>query len=82
MIQAIPFSSNSQSAVKANNLSRILTAAVVSQNFKRRLLSNPVRAVKNGFINEKFDLSKEEMAQLSAIKAENLAEFALHLARS
>jgi len=82
MIQSIPFSSTFQPAGKANNLSRVLSAAVVSQNFKQRLLSDPVRAVSCGFINEKFDLTKEEMAKLSAIKAESLAEFALHLART
>ena len=82
MLQSLPFSSTFQPTGKTNNLSRVLSAAVVSRNFKQRLLRDPVHAVNSGFINEQFDLTKEEMAKLSAIKADSLAEFALHIART
>ena len=82
MIQSIPFSTQSQNAKNTNNFSRILSAAVISQSFRRKLLSDPARAVNSGYNQEKFHLTREELARISAIRAGSLAEFALHLARN
>jgi hypothetical protein len=56
--------------------SRILTAAVVNEKFRRLLLTNPEMAIRNGFGGEAFNLAKDETERLSAIHAASLADFA------
>lgn len=60
-------------------ISRILSAAVVNRHFRNQLLSNPVQAVSGGFWGEKFELGDEDKNQLGAIQADTLAEFASQL---
>jgi hypothetical protein len=57
-------------------LSRLLTAAVVSESFRRLLLANPEKALSSGFKGEAFHLGKEEKSRLAAIRASSLADFA------
>ena len=56
--------------------SRIMTAAVVNEKFRKLLLSNPSLALKNGYGGEAFNLAAEESERISSIKATSLAEFA------
>jgi len=56
--------------------SRIMTAAVVSERFRKLLLSNPRLAIKSGYGGEAFNLATEESDRISSIKATSLAEFA------
>lgn len=56
--------------------SRIMTAAVVNERFRKLLLSNPSLALKSGYGGEAFYLESEESERISAIKATSLAEFA------
>lgn len=56
--------------------SRIMTAAVVNEKFRKLLLSNPSLAIKSGYGGEAFNLESEESERISAIKATSLAEFA------
>jgi hypothetical protein len=56
--------------------SRIMTAAVVNERFRKLLLSNPSLAIKTGYGGEAFNLESEESERISAIKATSLAEFA------
>ena len=56
--------------------SRIMTAAVISERFRKLLLSNPGLAIKNGFNGEAFHLAVEESRRISAIRAATLADFA------
>lgn len=56
--------------------SRIMTAAVINERFRKLLLSNPSLALKNGYGGEAFNLESEESERISAIKASSLAEFA------
>ncbi len=56
--------------------SRIMTAAVVSERFRKLLLSNPRLAIKSGYGGEAFNLATEESERISSIKASSLAEFA------
>jgi hypothetical protein len=56
--------------------SRIMTAAVVSERFRKLLLSNPSLAIKSGYGGEAFNLASEESDRISSIKATSLAEFA------
>lgn len=56
--------------------SRIMTAAVISERFRKLLLTNPGLAIKNGYNGEAFHLAAEESQRISAIRATTLAEFA------
>ena len=61
--------------------SRILSAAVINQRFRDKLLSDPAQAVANGYNGETFDLSEVERKELSSLKGLTLSEFALQLSR-
>jgi len=61
---------------KEREYSRILTAAVVNEKFRRLLLTNPCMAIKNGFGGEAFHLGAEETRRIAAIHVSTLAEFA------
>ncbi|MFN7036908.1 MAG: hypothetical protein ACK4SN_11140 [Bellilinea sp.] len=58
---------------------RILTAAVISAQFRQLLLSNPAKALAAGFGGEAFHLSSEDRSRLVAIRATSLADFASQL---
>ena len=55
---------------------RVLSAAVVSSRFRQTLLSNPRRAISSGYAGETFYLDEGEVAWMSSIRAENLADYA------
>lgn len=59
--------------------SRILTAAVISTQFRQLLLSNPGKAIAAGFGGEAFDLDNDDKNRLTSIRASSLAEFASQL---
>ena len=59
--------------------SRILTAAVINMQFRQLLLTNPGKAIDNGFGGEMFHLAREEKKQVAAIRATSLADFASQL---
>lgn len=61
---------------KEREYSRILTAAVVNERFRKQLLANPGLAIKNGFGGEAFHLNAEETSRIAAIRVSTLAEFA------
>lgn len=60
----------------SNGLTRVFAAAVVSRQFCKMLLSDPVTALQNGYLGETFKLSNEEHNLLISIRAENLADLA------
>ena len=60
--------------------SRILSAAVINQQFRNLLLNDPDQAVAHGFNGESFDLSSKEKNELSSLKGLTLADFASQLA--
>ena len=57
---------------------RIITAAVVDQNFCSGILGpNRVNIIKRGYLGEKFELSQEDEKMLSSMgDFEKLSEFA------
>ena len=61
--------------------SRILTAAVINQQFRDMLLEDPDTAVSRGFNGENFNLSSKEKNELSSLKGLSLSDFASQLAR-
>lgn len=56
--------------------SRIMTAAIVSERFRKLLLSNPRLAINSGYGGEAFNLASEESERISSIRASSLPEFA------
>ncbi len=68
-----------QEAVK--EYSRILTAAVISSQFRQMLLSDPAKAIATGFGGEAFHLEYEDKNRVASIHAATLADFASELNR-
>lgn len=63
-------------------ISRLLSAAVISNEFCQLLLTNPKLALDLGFQGERFHFSGREREQILAIQAENLRDFAVQLVES
>lgn len=68
------------SAHPQQEISRILTAAVVNAHFRHMLLTNPAGAIASGYGGEAFHLDKEEKSCLASIHANSLADFASQIA--
>ena len=62
-----------------NGISRLLSAAVVNRRFQDTLLTDPERALAQGYLGERFELDPEEKALILGIRAESLADFARQL---
>ncbi len=60
-------------------VSRILSAAVVNSHFRLLLLADPVSAISGGYSGESFSLSMTEKEKLGTIRASSLADFARQL---
>jgi len=62
--------------------SRLITAAVVNERFRKLLLTNPEMALSMGYSGEKFNLSVEEKKRLTSIKANSIEDFASQIANN
>jgi hypothetical protein len=62
-------------------ISRLITAAVVNKNFCNLLLSNPAEAIASGYNGESFILASDEQELIFSIHAVSLADFAMQLAK-
>jgi hypothetical protein len=60
-------------------ISRLLTAAVVNEGFRKMLLTNPELALSKGYKGETFHLSKEERNRIASIHATSLTDFAAQI---
>jgi uncharacterized protein (DUF169 family) len=60
--------------------SRLVSAAVVNQDFCRLLLSNPTMALATGYYGERFHLALQEEQLVLSIQATTLEEFARQIA--
>jgi hypothetical protein len=65
--------------IDINELSRLLTAATVSEKFRHLLLTNPAQALANGYNGEVFHLEAQYMDRIMSIQALSLHEFAQQL---
>jgi hypothetical protein len=61
------------------NISRVLAAAVINKGFRELLLSDPARALSQGFQGEEFPLDYDQKALIKSIRAESLSDFALQI---
>ncbi len=57
-------------------LHRLFAAAIVNDQFRTTLLSEPERALANGYLGQTFPLSDQEKKIIKTIRAENLTDFA------
>jgi hypothetical protein len=64
----------------SSNISRLLTAAVINQGFRKLLLSNPEKAISSGYNGESFRLDRHEQELVLSIHATCLADFAVKVA--
>jgi hypothetical protein len=64
---------------KLGEISRLLSAAVVSPRFCKLLLSDPETALRVGYQSESFHLSPEEKLWVLSTRAENLSDFAAEM---
>ncbi len=69
----------SQKPFSNQELSRILSAAVVNNHFRSMLLNDPASAIAGGYSGESFSLGSVEQKKLGAIHASSLADFARQL---
>jgi len=60
-------------------ISRLLTAAVINEGFRKMLLTNPEMALNKGYKGESFHLSKEERSRITSIHATSLTDFAAQI---
>ena len=68
-----------KTAKPRQEVSRLLTAAVISTQFRQMLLSNPGKALSSGYGGESFNLPREQQKLVSSIRANNLSDFAAQL---
>ncbi len=57
-------------------MSRLLSAAVISKRFRDLLLSDPARALSQGFCGEEFPLDYDQKALILSIQADSFSDFA------
>ncbi len=79
MNQSVPDQGLLASALPRQEISRILTAAVINESFRKLLLANPDLALSSGYRGVPFHLAKEERTRLASIRASSLAEFAAQI---
>lgn len=63
-------------------ISRLLAAAVINKGFRELLLSDPARALAQGYHGEEFQLDYEQKTLILSIRAESLSDFALQITSS
>lgn len=60
-------------------LNRLLSAAIVSSNFRNLLITHPESALAKGYQGEQFNLTRDEYNWLVSVQATDLASFASQL---
>lgn len=63
----------------SQEISRMLTAALVNRKFCHLLLTDPLLAMRSGYNGETFQLSADELDLLLSIEATSLHDFAAQL---
>jgi len=63
-------------AMERSGLHRLFAAAIVSNQFRTKLLSEPEVALANGYLGQPFTLTDHEKKIIKTIRATNLTDFA------
>jgi hypothetical protein len=66
-----------QQTPSSANISRLISAAVINQRFRKLLLTNPEMALVSGYNGESFRLEREEKELVLSIQATSLSDFAM-----
>jgi hypothetical protein len=66
-------------SARNDELNRLLSAAVVSKNFRNVLLTSPEVALASGYQGEKFNLSDADRSWLFSIKPASLVDLAANI---
>lgn len=80
MIKPNPLFTSIKASPRKPEFSRLLSAAVVNDQFRSMLLFDPASAVLGGYEDERFAFDRRDIEKLSAIRASSLREFAAQLA--
>ena len=72
-------SPNGKVSPNGKEISRLMSAAVISRDFCDLLLADPAVALAAGYGGEPFHLGEEEKMRVLSIHASTLADFALQL---
>ena len=63
-------------AVERSGLHRLFAAAIVSDQFRTKLLSEPEAAMTGGYLGQPFALTDHEKKIIKTVQAKNLTDFA------
>jgi len=63
-------------AVKRSGLHRLFAAAIVSDQFREALLSEPETALAGGYLGQTFTLTDRERMIIKSVRAKTLTDFA------
>ena len=63
-------------AAKPSGLHRLFAAAIVSDQFREALLSEPEMALAGGYLGQTFTLTDKERAIIKNVRAKTLTDFA------
>ncbi|MEJ2412671.1 MAG: hypothetical protein P8Y34_06715 [Anaerolineales bacterium] len=66
----------------SSGISRLLAAAVINREFRDLLLSDPEKALTQGYQGEIFNLDYQEKRRVLSVRAKSLTDFALQLMSS
>ena len=80
MLKKIPICTVKSTNYSRPEVSRLLTAAIINQSFRKMLLNDPAKAIAGGYSGERFQMNSTEKHQVTSIHASTLAEFATQLA--
>jgi len=59
-----------------SGLHRLFAAAIVSSQFREKLLLEPDLALENGYLGQTFSLTDQEKVIVTTVHAKNLTDFA------
>ncbi len=65
-----------------NELNRVFSAAVVSRIFCETLLRTPEQALTEGYLGQPFQLTEQEKALITSIRAKSLPDLAQQVRRA
>jgi len=65
-----------KSTAQRSGLHRLFAAAIVSDQFRAKLLSEPEAALTGGYLGQTFALTDHEKKILKTVRADNLTDFA------
>ncbi|MFT3892076.1 MAG: hypothetical protein QM730_10610 [Anaerolineales bacterium] len=63
-------------AIERSGLHRLFAAAIVNNQFRAKLLSEPEAAMTGGYLGQPFALTDHEKKIIKTVQANNLADFA------